>query len=103
MNHWKYVIIGLSITMYLPDMLATYGIYHHLKAIQLNLGDTYVFESMYLSAYMFIFSAVIWLPYSAIIYLGWNNFSKKLRTITSIPFLWMLAMTLYITYEGTPW
>lgn len=86
--------------MYFPVLFGLPGIYDYITIEQ---PDEYDVENLYITGGMFYLSSIFWLPYLIIIFFRWKKFPKKLIIITSIPFAFMLIMTIYITHAGIPW
>ena len=57
MNIYRNIIISLSILMCFPVLISLYGIVGYINAMEANI------EYLFISAYMVIFSSIIWIPY----------------------------------------
>jgi len=82
--------------MCLPLILAIYGIVYYIN-ISSNM------ESLFISAYMVIFSSIIWPPYIIMVLVRFKKLTLKVKLLTFMPFLSMLVVAFYIDIKGMPW
>ncbi len=97
MDIYRNILISLSLLMYFPVAIAFYGVISYI-----NIGETDI-EYLFGSAYMVIFSSIIWIPYITMVIIKWKKLTNKIKLFTSIPFLSMITIALYIDSKGMPW
>ena len=73
MNIYRNILISLSLLMYFPVIIAFYGIIGYI-----NINETDI-EYLFGSAYMAVFSSIIWIPYIAMVIVKWKKLTNKIK------------------------
>ena len=96
MNIYRNILISLSLIMCLPVFVAVTGIVAYMN-------DPSEMEYLFRSAFMILYSSILWPPYIIMVLVRFKKLTLKVRLLTFIPFVSMLVVAFYIDIKGMPW
>lgn len=95
----KFLLIILSLLAVPLFLFAAYSIYNYVAFPDTDLRH----ENLYIVAFMSLYGVFLFIPYTIALTVGWQTNTKKLKAMTSFPFIALCLCAVFAELEGVPW